>query len=369
MQYLRNLARGESVQRVSDYLVETPGAVGVSLRYDDFWFALWSVYNALGTQEFNRLDASGGSPLLEEGTWWEILAPGYVDASWSCRTWERWKEWTGLYRDAPVIVEIQMLAGSFRRNALAEIGDFMGALPGRVVIDTRSATRAQLGSAKGAQLGGPIIPGAVWQSAHSPGSIGGLLTAPSGELCLTTSAHVADSLGAPVYGKPRLAGTCVYTAVWPNADQCRDETAVLTLEEGASAETPVEEVTSAMAADDVPMRVPIRLRGAFSKPRAVEIYQYISNRKVKCLTGDLLIKDGFELRCPANGKFRSRWVPPSKGGDSGAWILSDQPLGTSWCGSLVGGDEVSSVATFASNTLQALNNGVNGEFSLPAVKR
>jgi hypothetical protein len=111
-----------------------------------------------------------------------------------------------------------------------------------------------------------------------------------------------------------------------------------------------------LSTDDLREGRPLTVLGARTSHRGVFPVDYVQHRYLRSGTATVRIDDGFELRRHSDGFFGvgAGFRRPTLPGDSGAWVVRREGDDEAWVGSIVGGDDISTVATFAANTMDGL---------------
>lgn len=351
-----------------DASLEEGDVAGVALRYDELWLALWSARDALGEERFDDLDRRVAARLVHREQW-DALALGPLvgeldylprglisepDPTWRCRGWELWSQRVLGFEGDPVLVELQLFSTPTRGEDMQSRLEMVWREAGVRV------TRAVRGGTSFQATQHPRL----WQAGPTWGSVGGRLTTRSFGECVTGAAHVLADQFHPVQVRidgRHIAGQVVDTGPWPQRSDCRDETALVAV--GPTGGSWVQPAAYART-DSLFQGMVLEFEGARSGHRQAEIAQVVLASKIVCPgTAPLVLRHCLELRRPVSGYFRQRWSRPSRPGDSGAWLMADTAAGPTWCATIVGGDSVSTKATFAATTVERFA----GEVNLPAV--
>lgn len=353
-------------------LAPNPGDFGRQVGWDRRWLWLYSLHEALGESEFGRLDG-----VIEpfEGPLRFPPVPNEIDPEWTCRSWE---EATGVTRRSPFVVRIlsdpvisapsyeapeglTRIEGS-RRFDLAELPTARGLV--RVVREPRRAS--VLGASRNARAKAGARGQRIWQTPGNAGTAGGILEVQGFGECTTTAGHVAPRLNGRVFAEfdnGASIGKCVGSPDY-SLPGLVDETAVVEISGHPwkrSADSMIR-----LGPEDLGPGRPLTVLGARTSYPNVFPVDYIQYRTLQSGTGAVRIDDGFELRRHSDGFFGAGagFRRPTLPGDSGAWVVRADKQDLAWAGSVVGGDDVSTVATFSSNTMAELGRKF-GSVTLP----
>lgn len=359
-----------AVAELQSRIINRPDVQGLGVRYDDYWFYLWSLYCQVGYERFDQIEAAELASGYGSGTSFPALtppglptpappSPATVDPSWSCRSWDKWVARSKRRGEDPFVVEVRIASDShsarrydFRESHTDSLSDIFR-LPLNIEVVNGPPTRLQAGTAE-----------RIWQGKPDEfGSVGGFILLDGREgLCVTTAAHVAPEPYCGVFvgqsAAPPSRGSCIYSSMEYGAG-CVDETAVFALEE-VMPDGQLEHRLAGHARiheleiGDLEGRVQLGVNGAVSARADLVAYQYVKYRHLWHHGKSIRIDDGFEVRRDVVSLFGSRKGSTTCAGDSGAWLYRDEPSGRAWVGTVVGGDGTSTVATFAQNTLESL---------------
>ena len=351
---------------------------------------LWRAYTTLPAAEWNELDAHLHG-LLPEGPWrpeWPTpamtlgrwlaedlaaLPPGHrpppCDPYWSCKTFDAVQQAASTPADSPGVLFTVLYEPSTSTDTFAALAAAAGQVSWRVRLAARPTATAQLGprgTHRPIQGGVSLGPSGT----NIKGTLGGILNL-NGDSYAVTCGHVIDpGIDAvqpcePDGGTGMAIGSCTHSTAATLAhkgQRCQARgfantvDAALVKVSGVTALDTVRDLgtvvrTAPLAdiAEDETVRVSARsgtrtlVTGALTLRRSIAIGNGHST-DVYCF------QDLFELRRPGN-----RWgatgsvKPPTRGGDSGAWVLRDEPGGWAWLGMVTAGDGPSSYAQFAEN--------------------
>jgi hypothetical protein len=355
-------------RRAFNSIEDDDAVLGASARYDELWFALWTLANSMPDHSFARLDDALARDFARSGfnpSWLTLLLgaaatrPAEVDVSFAPRAWQAWTDLVGV-AESPVIYEVQLSSQS-SAEARGRISEFLGEFlrESRVGFSYRSWTYAHLRwwprfARAVTPRSGLLVHGtSIYQQRGYPGTLGGFLLNHRG-VYATTAAHVAPTMWEGVFQSADhdLVGPCVRIPQRPIGGDLLDETSLIESSMGGRYLESVE----VSPINSVPVGEHVDFVGGTSGATTCEVSQYIAFRKVRFPDRDLMVRDGFELRSPAVTLFGASFRRPSAAGDSGAWVTSNGEDRIRWCGTIVGGDKISTVATFAANTTHILQD-------------
>jgi len=350
---------GGSVYSIEPSVGRLAPPTGVQVGYDRRWLWLYSIRDLIGGAEFTRLESRLRPfeyPIAHPPV------PEMIDDAWRPAIWDAMNDGRQI---SPYVVEVlrQRTARRFmtrrRTDAASRFTEFVeprawpSQPPGlaatvRVVHEVRPPSTLQR-TTRGEK---------VWQAEPNSGSAGGVLRFPQLGPCTTTAGHVAPGVSRPVYvtrnGRRHEIGTCRrvpdYTVPWLS-----DETALVEMTDAADWPQ-LAAATTTIEPDELGVGRRVDVRGARTGHGDVFPYSYVQYRDFTA--GDLMVRiqDGFELRRHSRGLFglAAGFRQPTLPGDSGAWVLRVHGEGMAWAGTVVGGDSVSTVATFSKNTISIL---------------
>lgn len=354
------LALGEApgFDRLRGMVREVPDLHGLGVQYDDLWVLLAAVREAVGERAFHLIDGAMAGRLHSDGDLgaalravpvllrWRRPEPDLSDLAWAPQTWQVWCDVTARTSPIPLEVEVLLRPDGALEPWVREQVDALGAeLPASLRIARRDVAVAH-GRPRGQ---------AVWQHGRDSGTLGGLLDV-DGLTMATTAAHVA-AVGSPVLGSARTGtatvtiGDCVHSA--GAAGWFTDETALVHVTDPTVVHTSGSPVVGISTRTSLPRNQALRLTGATARRDDVVAYQWIAARDIVIDGATATLDDGIEVRRPRPGSLM-QWRRASRPGDSGAWITRAAWDGTRWCGTVVGGDSVSTVVTWAQATLAVI---------------
>jgi hypothetical protein len=343
----------------------------VLIGYDRYWLWLYSLAAALGPR-FYALDGAI-EPFADE--YLDIEAPTEIDREWRCHSWDNH---VGTGDPSPIVIEVRRIGprrvpkldgipilGSERyfnrqvtRQIEQQVLDLGPSIPGiagaRVQVQNAPLPRLNAGSSSS---------GRIWQSSRDQfGTLGGVLHVKKFGYCVTTAGHVAPTVGDEVFaeigGTRRKLGLCVHAPDY--AKGLKDETSLIAVDEATAKQLVAEgSKVGLFTPSDYGPGQSLTVRGVRSAGTVVCPDHYARFVTVQGDTERILVNDGVDLRRTEASPWGPRNLRPTEPGDSGAWLLR----GPAWCGSVVGGNAVSSVATFASNTVKAFKKSY-GEIRL-----
>jgi hypothetical protein len=315
----------------------------------------------VGQAEFERFD---GVVEPFEGPIRFPPVPEEIDPHWTCRSWE---EATGESERSPFVVRIltdpvvaelegYQDARAFRveRSRRYDLVDlpYTGGLV-RVVREPRRASTLGAARALAGTTGGGIR---IWQSPGNAGTAGGVIEVAGHGECTTTAGHVAPRIQGPVFadfGGGDSIGECIDAPDY-HSPGLIDETSLVEIA-GHPWRRSGHGVVK-LSTDDLKEGRRLTVLGARTSHPDVFPVDYVQHRYLRSGTATVRIDDGFELRRHSDGFFGlgAGFRRPTLPGDSGAWVFRLDGDEAVWVGSVVGGDDISTVATFSVNTIAEL---------------
>jgi len=383
MEYLRQVGRQalESFGQILEY----PEVTGLLVETDPMLRLLWRIRTTMASDDWDSLDSQlAQSPLIDWTRLWGV-APDSLRAAlgsllddtppqqrplpcnpdWPCRTFDAIRRAPGRLkgREGPAVVFTVLYDPLIGSDGFEGLAAAAGEVPWRVRLASRPVASAQAGPR---DRHDPLVGGISMGGAghRMRGTLGGFLVFDDNSYAVTCGHVIGESSQAVQPSDPdggsEVIGTCVHSTAGSLTDP----------RQACHKTGPANEVDAALVRIDVPVAVPRSVRNvgpilrtvaakdvvegeivrlsARSGTRSLEVGALALRRSIGIRGTTYCFQNLLELRRPGpNWGQKGSIKPPSKDGDSGAWVLRPETDGCGWIGMLTAGDGPSSYAQFA----------------------